>query len=355
MFDKLAAEETRYEQLMTEMADPSVQSDNARFRENSKALAEIQPLVEQFRRYKDVVSQIEATQELLKDPDMRELAQEEMKNLEPTRDSLLAEIKVLLVPKDPNDAKNVVLEIRAGTGGDEAALFASDLFRMYSRYAERQGWRLEVLNLSDSGAGGIKEVIALIEGQRVYSRLKYESGVHRVQRVPATEASGRIHTSTATVAVLPEAEEVDIHVDPKDLRVDTFCSSGPGGQSVNTTYSAVRITHIPTGLVVSQQDEKSQIKNRAKAMKVLRSRLYEMEMRKQQEAIAKDRRTQVGTGERSEKIRTYNFRENRITDHRIGFTMHQLTEALDGDLGELIDQANTFCQSEKLKDATAVS
>ena len=350
MFDKLAAEETRYEQLMAEMADPSVQSDNARFRENSKALAEIQPLVEQFRRYKDVVSQIEATQELLKDPDMRELAQDDLKSLEPERDSLLAEIKVLLVPKDPNDAKNVVLEIRAGTGGDEAALFASDLFRMYSRYAERQGWRLEVLNLSDSGAGGIKEVIALIEGQRVYSRLKYESGVHRVQRVPATEASGRIHTSTATVAVLPEAEEVDIHVDPKDLRVDTFCSSGPGGQSVNTTYSAVRITHIPTGLVVSQQDEKSQIKNRAKAMKVLRSRLYEMEMRKQQEAIAKDRRTQVGTGERSEKIRTYNFRENRITDHRIGFTMHQLTEALDGDLGELIDQANTFFQSEKLKE-----
>jgi peptide chain release factor 1 len=350
MFDKLTAEETRYEQLMAEMADPSVQSDNARFRENSKALAEIQPLVEQFRRYKDVVAQIEATQELLKDPDMRELAQEEMKSLESTRDSLLAEIKVLLVPKDPNDAKNVVLEIRAGTGGDEAALFASDLFRMYSRYAERQGWRIEVLNLSDSGAGGIKEVIALIEGQRVYSRLKYESGVHRVQRVPATEASGRIHTSTATVAVLPEAEEVDIHVDAKDLRVDTFCSSGPGGQSVNTTYSAVRITHIPTGLVVSQQDEKSQIKNRAKAMKVLRSRLYEMEMRKQQEAIAKDRRTQVGTGERSEKIRTYNFRENRITDHRIGFTMHQLTEALDGDLGELIDQANTFFQSEKLKE-----
>jgi peptide chain release factor 1 len=350
MFDKLTAEETRYEQLMAEMADPSVQSDNARFRENSKALAEIQPLVEHFRRYKEVVSQIEATQELRKDPDMRELAQDEMKNLEPARDTLLAEIKVLLVPKDPNDAKNVVLEIRAGTGGDEAALFASDLFRMYSRYAERQGWRIEVLNLSDSGSGGIKEVIALIEGQRVYSRLKYESGVHRVQRVPATEASGRIHTSTATVAVLPEAEEVDIHVDAKDLRIDTFCSSGPGGQSVNTTYSAVRITHIPTGLVVSQQDEKSQIKNRAKAMKVLRSRLYEMEMRKQQEAIAKDRRTQVGTGERSEKIRTYNFRENRITDHRIGFTMHQLTEALDGDLGELIDQANTFFQSEKLKE-----
>jgi peptide chain release factor 1 len=280
---------------------------------------------------------------------MRELAQDEMRELETSRDELLAEIKVLMVPKDPNDAKNVVLEIRAGTGGDEAALFAADLFRMYSRYAERQGWKIDVLNLSDSG-GGLKEVIALIEGQRVYSRLKYESGVHRVQRVPATEASGRIHTSTATVAVLPEAEEVDIQIEAKDLRVDTFCSSGPGGQSVNTTYSAVRITHIPTGLVVSQQDEKSQIKNRAKAMKVLRSRLYEMEMRKQQEAIAKDRRTQVGTGERSEKIRTYNFRENRITDHRIGFTMHQLTLALDGDIGELIDQATTFYQSEKLKE-----
>jgi len=350
MFDKLASEETRYEQLMAEMADPSVQSDNARFRENSKALAEIQPLVEHFRKYKDVVERIAATQELLSDPDMRDLALEEMTELEASRDELLAEIKVLMVPKDPNDAKNVVLEIRQGTGGDEAGLFAADLFRMYSRYAERQGWRLEVLNLSDNGAGGIKEVIALIEGQRVYSRLKYESGVHRVQRVPATEASGRIHTSTATVAVLPEAEEVDIHLDAKDLRVDTFCSSGPGGQSVNTTYSAVRITHIPTGLVVSQQDEKSQIKNRAKAMKVLRSRLYEMEMRKQQEAIAKDRRTQVGTGERSEKIRTYNFRENRITDHRIGFTMHQLTLALDGDIGELIDQAASFFQSEKLKE-----
>jgi peptide chain release factor 1 len=350
MFEKLSADEMRYQQLMSEMADPSVQGDNVRFRENSKELAEIQPLVEHYRQYKDVVAQLEAANELLKDPDMRELAQEEVKTLEADRDRLLAEIKVLMVPKDPNDAKNVVLEIRAGTGGDEAALFAGDLFRMYSRYAERQGWRIEVLNMSDSGGGGIKEVIALIEGQRVYSRLKYESGVHRVQRVPATEASGRIHTSTATVAVLPEAEEVDIHIDAKDLRIDTFCSSGPGGQSVNTTYSAVRITHIPTGLVVSQQDEKSQIKNRAKAMKVLRSRLYEMEMHKQQEAIAKDRRTQVGTGERSEKIRTYNFRENRITDHRIGFTMHQLTEALDGNIGELIDQATSHYQAEKLKE-----
>jgi peptide chain release factor 1 len=353
MFDKLASVEARYDQLMTEMADPAVQGDTTKFRSHSKALAEMQPLVEQFRAYKEVAAQLATTEELLKDPDMRELAQAEMEELAAKRDALLAEIKVLLVPRDPNDEKNVVLEIRAGAGGDEAALFAGDLFRMYSRYAERQGWRLEVLNLSDSGAGGIKEVTAIIEGRRVYSRLKYESGVHRVQRVPATEASGRIHTSTATVAVLPEAEEVDIQIDAKDLRIDTFCSSGPGGQSVNTTYSAVRITHIPTGTVVSQQDEKSQIKNRAKAMKVLRSRLYEMEMRKQQEAIAKDRRTQVGTGDRSEKIRTYNFRENRITDHRIGFTMHQLTAALDGDLGELIDAAVTHFTSEKLKDATA--
>jgi peptide chain release factor 1 len=352
MFDKLTSVEARYDQVMAEMADPAVQADTTRFRKHSKALSEMQPLVEQFREYKDVLSQIATTQELVRDPDMRELAQEELASLEARRDALLADIRVLLVPKDPNDAKNVVLEIRAGTGGDEAALFASDLFRMYSRYAERQGWRLEVLNLSETGSGGTKEVIALIEGRNVYSRLKYESGVHRVQRVPATEASGRIHTSTATVAVLPEAEEVDIQIDAKDLRVDTFCSSGPGGQSVNTTYSAVRITHIPTGVVVSQQDEKSQIKNRAKAMKVLRSRLYEMEMRKQQDAIAKDRRTQVGTGERSEKIRTYNFRDNRITDHRIPFTMHQLTQALDGDLTELLDAAVTFHTSEKLKEAT---
>jgi peptide chain release factor 1 len=348
MFSKLAEFESKYEQLMSEMATPAVQGDAATFRNHSKSLAEIQPLVQTFRRYKDVVGDINAAEELLKDPDMRELAQEELATLTAERDRLIDEIKVLLVPKDPNDEKNVVLEIRAGAGGDEAALFAGDLFRMYSRYAERQGWKVDVMNISDSG-GGIKEVVAVIEGKNVYSRLKYESGVHRVQRVPTTEASGRIHTSTATVAVLPEAEEVDIQIDPKDLRIDTFCSSGPGGQSVNTTYSAVRITHIPTNLVVSQQDEKSQIKNRAKAMKVLRSRLYEMEMRKQQEAIAKDRRTQVGTGDRSEKIRTYNFRENRITDHRFHYTMHQLTEALDGNIGELIDQAVAHDQSEKLK------
>jgi peptide chain release factor 1 len=352
MFDKLTAIEAKYQQLATEMADPAVQSDTAKFRAHSKALAEMQPIVDAFREYKTVVADLAASEELLKDPDMRELAEDEVASLTARRDALVSQIKVLLVPKDPNDEKNVILEIRAGAGGDEAALFASDLFRMYSRYAERQGWKVDVLNMSDSGAGGLKEVTAVIEGRGVYSRLKYESGVHRVQRVPATEASGRIHTSTATVAVLPEAEEVDVKIEAKDLRIDTFCSSGPGGQSVNTTYSAVRITHIPTGVVVSQQDEKSQVKNRAKAMKVLRSRLYDMEMQKQQEAIAKDRRTQVGTGDRSEKIRTYNFRENRVTDHRIGFTMHQLTLALDGDIGELIDAAIGHFTAEKLKDAT---
>jgi peptide chain release factor 1 len=353
VFEKLQSIEAKYEQLMAEIADPAVQADNAKFRSHSKTLSDMQPLVERFREYKDALAQITATEELVKDADMRELAQEELAQLQQRRDALLADIKVLLVPKDPNDAKNVILEIRAGTGGDEAALFASDLFRMYSRFAERQGWKIEVMSLSESGVGGIKEVVAVISGKNVYSRLKYESGVHRVQRVPATEASGRIHTSTATVAVLPEAEEVDIQIDAKDLRIDTFCSSGPGGQSVNTTYSAVRITHLPTNTVVSQQDEKSQVKNRAKAMKVLRSRLYEMEMQKQQDAIAKDRKSQVGSGDRSEKIRTYNFEENRVTDHRIGFTMHQLDAALDGDLGELIDAAVTHFTSEKLKEATA--
>ena len=274
--------------------------------------------------------------------------------LEERQKSLLAEIKILLLPKDPNDERNVVLEIRAGTGGDEAGLFAADLFRMYSRFAETHGWKVEVLSLNETGVGAIKEIIALVEGQHVYSRLKYESGVHRVQRVPTTEASGRIHTSTATVAVLPEAEDVDVQIDAKDLRIDTFCSSGPGGQSVNTTYSAVRITHIPTGLVVSQQDEKSQIKNKAKALKVLRSRLYEMEMQRQQNEIAQDRRTQVGTGERSEKIRTYNFPQNRVTDHRIGFTTHKLAQMLDGDTDEIFDTLVTHFQSEQLKETESV-
>ena len=286
---------------------------------------------------------------------MRDLAEQELHVLREREGSLLADIKLLLVPKATNDEKNVILEIRAGTGGNEAGIFGADLFRMYSRFAERQGWRIDMLSISETGIGGIKEVIAIIEGRRVYSQLKHESGVHRVQRVPTTEASGRIHTSSATVAVLPEAEDGDIQIDPKEIRIDTFCSSGPGGQSVNTTYSAVRVTHLPTGIVVSQQDEKSQIKNKAKAMKVLRSRLYELELQKQQDAIAQDRRSQVGTGERSEKIRTYNFPQNRITDHRINFTTHQLTEVLNGDLTDLIEQVVTHFQSEKLKQVQEVS
>jgi len=357
MFDKLSTVETRYDELMTKLGTVEVQSDAAEYKKAAKALAELEPLVQKYREYKTVEEDLAGTTELAKgsDPDMRALAEEELPGLTAKRDLLLQELKVLLIPKDPNDEKNVILEIRAGTGGDEAALFASELFRMYSKYAERQGWRIEVLSSSETGVGGLKEVIATIEGRGAYSRLKYESGVHRVQRVPATEASGRVHTSTATVAVLPEAEEVDVQINEKDLRIDTFCSSGPGGQSVNTTYSAVRLTHIPTGVVVSQQDEKSQIKNRAKAMKVLRARLFEMEMRKQQEAIAKDRRSQVGTGERSEKIRTYHFKDNRITDHRANFTTHRLEEVLNGDLVELLDHVVTHYQSEKLKDASVVS
>ena len=354
MFDKLAAVERRYDDLLQRLGSGELQSDLAEYRKQSKALAEIQAMVERFREYKSVVKNVAETEELMSggDPDMRNLAQEELKTLIARRESLISELKVLLVPKDPNDEKNVVLEIRAGTGGDEAALFAAELFRMYSRYAERQGWRMDVMSSNDTGIGGLKEVIATVEGRGAYSKLKYESGVHRVQRVPATEASGRLHTSTATVAVLPEAEDVDVQINDKDLRVDTFCSSGPGGQSVNTTYSAVRITHIPTGVVVSQQDEKSQIKNRAKAMKILRSRLYEMELRKQQEAIAKDRRSQVGTGERSEKIRTYHFKENRISDHRANFTLYRLTDVLNGDLSELLDAVISHYQLEKLKEAT---
>ena len=354
IFDKLNTVEARYTELTTLLSDPAVQADAARYREHAKALSELEPLVDKYREFQVVDRQLADARELGRsgDADLVALARDEIRQLEPRHESLLSEIKVLLLPRDPNDEKNVLLELRAGTGGDEAALFAGDLYRMYSRYVERQGWRLEVMSLSDSAGGGVKEAIVSIEGRGAYSRLKYESGVHRVQRVPATEASGRIHTSTATVAVLPEAEEVDVQINEKDVRIDTFCSSGPGGQSVNTTYSAVRLTHIPTGLVVSQQDEKSQIKNRQKAFKVLRARLYDMEMRKQQEAIAKDRKSQVGTGERSEKIRTYNVPQSRITDHRINFTTHQLTAVLNGDLDELLDAVSSYYTAERLKDAT---
>ena len=354
VIEKLKQSEARYGELAAMVADPAVQSDGNAYRKHTKEMSELQPLVEGYQEFLKLESEIANAREMAAsgDPDMAGLANEELPGLESRLAALEQEVKILLVPKDPNDDKNVMLEIRAGTGGDEAALFAADLFRMYSRFAERQGWKVDPISVSETGTGGYKDIIATIEGRGAYSRLKHESGVHRVQRVPATETQGRIHTSTSTVAVLPEAEEVDVHIDAKDLRVDTFCSSGPGGQSVNTTYSAVRITHIPTGLVVSQQDEKSQIKNRAKAMKVLRSRLYEIEMRKQQEAIAKDRRSQVGTGERSEKIRTYNFKENRITDHRIGFTMHQLDAALEGGIDVLIEQMDAHEQTQKLRDAT---
>jgi peptide chain release factor 1 len=354
MFDKLSTVESRYDELMHRLGTTEVQSDPAEYRRAAKALSDMEPLVQKYREYKVVEQDVAGSEELTKggDAEMRQLAEDELKALYAKREVLLAEIQILLIPKDPNDEKNVILEIRAGTGGDEAGLFAADLFRMYNRYAERQGWKFDVLSTSDGSTGGLKEAIVSIEGRGVYSRMKYESGVHRVQRVPATEAQGRIHTSTATVAVLPEAEDVDIQINEKDLRIDTFCSSGPGGQSVNTTYSAVRLTHIPTGVVVSQQDEKSQIKNRAKAMKVLRARLYEMELQKQQDAIAKERRGQVGTGERSEKIRTYNYPQSRITDHRINFTTHRLHDVLEGELRELIDTVTSFYNAEKLKQAS---
>jgi peptide chain release factor 1 len=356
VLEKLRSMAAKYDELTRLVSDPAIQADPPTYRTHAKALAEMQEIVDAYRDHERLERSLQEHRELAAggDADLQSLALEEIPALEAQLGTLDERLRVLLIPKDPNDDRNVVLEIRAGTGGDEAALFASDLFRMYSRYAERHQWKVDVLSGHETGVGGVKEVIATIEGKGVYRHLKHESGVHRVQRVPVTEASGRIHTSTATVAVLPEAEEVDVQIDPKDLRIDTFCSSGPGGQSVNTTYSAVRVTHIPTGVVVSQQDEKSQIKNRQKAMRVLRSRLYEMEMRRQQEAIAKERRGQVGTGERSEKIRTYNFKENRITDHRINFTLHQLESALAGDLDTLIDELETRAQSEKLRRATEI-
>jgi len=356
MFERLDQIEARYEELNRALASPEITSDSAKYQKTAKAHSEISEIVERYREYKDLKRGIAESKAMLadeKDPEMRAYAEEELAKLDARIATVEEELKVLLLPKDPNDEKNVVLEIRAGTGGDEATLFVAEVFRMYNRYAETQKWKVEVLSTSESGVGGLKEVIALIEGDRVYSRLKYESGVHRVQRVPATEQQGRVHTSAITVAVLPEAEEVDVKIEAKDLRIDTFCSSGPGGQSVNTTYSAVRITHIPTNTVVSCQDEKSQIKNREKGMRVLRSRLYEVEMQKQQDALAKERKQMVGSGDRSEKIRTYNFPQNRLTDHRIGFTIHQLEQVMDGKLQPVIDALITHYQAEKLKQETA--
>ncbi|HLA09894.1 MAG TPA: peptide chain release factor 1 [Pyrinomonadaceae bacterium] len=351
MLEKLEQIEARYEELTDELSSPELLSDQTAYTKAAKQHRSLGEIVEKYRGWKSLKAELSGARELVDaaDEELRAMARFEVETLEQKLTAVEGELKLLLVPTDPNDEKNVILEIRAGTGGDEATLFAAEMLRMYGRYAERQGWRFEILDASESGIGGIKEAVALIEGDRVYSRLKHESGVHRVQRVPQTEASGRIHTSAITVAVLPEAEEVDVKIDPKDLRIDTFCSSGPGGQSVNTTYSAVRITHLPTNTVVSMQDEKSQIKNREKAMRVLRARLQELEEQKQHEALASERRSMVGSGDRSEKIRTYNFKENRVTDHRIGLTIHQLDLVMQGYIDELIQALTTHYQAEKLK------
>jgi peptide chain release factor 1 len=355
MFDKLEAIEKTYEELTQQMTDNEVISDQTRYTKIAKQHRDLEAIVEKYREMKKLDNDIEGARQLLAETteaEMRELAELELAENEVNRERVEEELKVLLLPKDPNDEKNVIFEVRAGTGGEEACLFAAEIMRMYARYAERHGWKFQITDISETGLGGIQKAEAIIEGDKVYSKLKHESGVHRVQRVPQTETSGRIHTSAVTVAVLPEAEDVDVKIDAKDIRTDTFCSSGPGGQSVNTTYSAVRLTHLPTGLVVSMQDEKSQIKNREKAMRVLRSRLYEIEQQKQHDAIAAERRSMVGSGDRSEKIRTYNFKENRVTDHRIGLTLHQLDLIMEGGLDEMVNQTVAFFQAEKLKQET---
>ncbi len=351
MFAKVEEIEKHFDQLENELARPEVIRDQKTYQKYLKEHSLLSPIVNTFRRYRRVQDEIESNRPLLNDsdPEMRKLAREEMDTLKANLYELEQELKLLLLPQDPNDEKNVILEIRAGTGGEEAALFAADLFRAYTRYAELKGWKTEILSQNMTGIGGFKEVILLVEGQKVYSRLKHESGVHRVQRVPETEAQGRIHTSAVTVAVLAEAEEVDVEISQDDLRIDVFRASGHGGQHVNVTDSAVRITHLPTGLVVSCQDEKSQHKNKAKAMKVLRSRLFDMQMAEQQSKISEERRSMVGSGDRSEKIRTYNFPQSRVTDHRIGKTLHRLEEVLQGQMDMLIDPLITHFQAEALK------
>ncbi|HSA77904.1 MAG TPA: peptide chain release factor 1 [Nitrospirota bacterium] len=353
MLKKLDAVAEKYDELTRLLSDPAVAANHQQYQKYSKERSDIEDVVNHYRAYQDILKQIREAEELTEDKksdaELRAMAETELKELLPKSEQMGQELRLMLVPKDIRDEKNIFIEIRAGAGGDEAGLFAAEIFRMYSRYAEKKRWKVTLLDMSTTGVGGVKEVIAQIQGKGVYSRLKYESGVHRVQRVPATEASGRIHTSTVTVAVLPEADDVDVQIEAKDLRIDTYCSSGPGGQSVNTTYSAVRITHIPTGEVVACQDERSQLKNREKAMKILRSRLLEREREKQEADTAQDRKSQVGTGERSEKIRTYNFPQSRVTDHRIGLSLYRLESVLDGDLDEFIDALTAASNAERLK------
>lgn len=353
MLDQLEAIRERYDEVSQQMTMPEVVSDMTKFTRLSKEYKDLEKIVEQYKIYKNVLSNIDGAKDIIaneKDEDMRDLAKEELDELLPKRDELEAILKEMLIPKDPNDSKNVILEIRAGTGGDEASIFAGDLFRMYQRFIEKQGWRMTLLDHNEGTAGGYKEIVVQVEGEDVYGKLKYESGVHRVQRVPATESQGRVHTSAATVAALPEADEVDLTINMNDVRIDTFCSSGAGGQSVNTTYSAVRMVHIPTGVTVSCQDERSQIKNREKALSVLRSRLYEMEMAKHNEAISAERKDLVGNGDRSDKIRTYNYPQSRVTDHRIGLTVYNLPTVMEGEIGTFIEQLRMADNAEKMKE-----